>query len=144
MSRESDRPLNVGETHESWETTPVKDRVSNLASKVKEKATEMGGTVGETMKRQRENAAERLDRVASTLHEKAGSVPGGQKASRVAHGIAGGMESTASYIREHDFKEMGDDLVQVCRRHPAKALLSALVAGFVLGRVARRQGRREP
>jgi hypothetical protein len=141
MSRESDRPWSAGETNEYEESTPVKDRVSNMASRVKEKATEMGGTVGESMKRQRANAAERLDRVASTLHEKADSIPGGERASRVAHGIAGGMESTASYLRDHDFKEMGDDLVQVCRRNPAKSLISALLAGFVLGRIARRQGR---
>ena len=141
MSRESGRPWNAGETNEYEESTRVKDRVSSMASRVKEKATEMGGTVGESIKRQRENAAERLDRVASTLHDQAESIPGGERVSRVAHGIAGGMESTASYLREHDLKEMGDDFVQVCRRHPTKALLSALAAGFVLGRVARRQGR---
>src|SRR5262245_18582825 len=117
MSRESGRPWNAGETNEYEESTRVEDRVSSMASRAKEKATEMGGTVGESIKRQRENAAEGLDRVASTLHDKAESIPAGERVSRVAHGIAGGMESTASYLREHDLKEMGDDFVQVCRRH---------------------------
>jgi hypothetical protein len=48
------------------------------------------------------------------------------------------MESTASYLREHDFKAMGEDVVGVARRHPAQALLSALLLGFLLGRAARR------
>lgn len=139
MSREADRPLDIGDTSRYQDTAAdIKDRASDLASKVREKATEVGSTVSETIKRQRESAAGGLDRVASTIHETAGSIPGGQKASRVAHGIAGGMESTATYLREHDFKAMGDDLVGVCRRHPAQALLSALAVGFLLGRAARR------
>lgn len=138
MSREADRPLS-GETSQFRETAEeIKSRASGLTSMVKEKAAEMGTTVSDTLNRQRESAAGGLDRVASSLHENAGSIPGGQKVSRVAHGIAGGMESTANYLREHDFKAMGDDVVAVARRHPAQALLSALLLGFFLGRAARR------
>jgi hypothetical protein len=138
MSREADRPLNSAESQFQETAEEIRNRASGLTSKVKEKAAEMGSTMGDTLRRQRENAAGGLDRVASTIHENAGSIPGGQKISRVAHGIAGGMESTASYLREHDFKAMGEDVVGVARRHPAQALLSALLLGFLLGRAARR------
>lgn len=140
MSREPERTFNTEETTSRFQDTAadIKDRASDLASKVKEKASEVGGTVGDTIRRQRENAAGGLDRVASSLHQNAESIPGGQKVARVAHGLAGGMESTASYLREHDLKAMGDDIISVARRHPTQALLSALVVGFLLGRAARR------
>jgi hypothetical protein len=116
----------------------MREKASEFTSKVKDRATQMGGTVAETVSRQRENAAGGLDRVASTIHNKAGAVPGGPQAERVAHKIATGMESTASYLRDHDFKHMGEDLVGIARKHPTQALLSALVIGFLAGRAMKR------
>jgi len=141
MSRDAFNPPNSEETSDFGirdTVSDIKDRATGFASKVREKAGEVGSTVSETVGRQRENAAGGLDRVASTIHENAGSLPGGQKAARAAHSLADGMESTASYLREHDFKTMGDDLMGVCRRHPAQALISALAIGFLMGRAVRR------
>jgi len=116
----------------------IRDKASEFTSKVKEKAGQVGSTMSDTVSRQRENAAGGLDRVASTLHDKAASVPGGPSVERVAHKVASGMESTASYLREHDFKDMGQDIVGIAKRHPAQALLSALVIGFLAGRAMKR------
>ena len=141
MSREGYNPSNSEETSDFGmqdAASNLKDRAAGFASKVKDKASQVGSTVSETVGRQRENAAGGLDRFASTIHENAGAIPGGQKAAKVAHSIADGMESTASYLRDHDFKDMGEDVMGVCRRHPAQALISALAIGFLLGRAARR------
>jgi len=141
MSRD---PYNTGNKEETSEfgkrdtMGEIKERAGDFASKVKDKASQVGSSVSETVGRQRENAAGGLDRVASSIHENAGAIPGGEKAARVAHGLADGMESTASYLRDHDIKAMGDDLMGVCRRHPAQALISALAIGFLMGRAARR------
>jgi hypothetical protein len=118
-------------------TGGIREKASEFTSKVKERANQVGSSVSETVSRQRENAAGGLDRVASTLHNKASSVPA--QAERVAHKVAHGMESTASYLREHDFKDMGQDLVGVAKRHPAKALVSALAVGFLVGRAFKRR-----
>src|SRR5262245_8997343 len=108
MSRDPYNPPNSETDFTTREKmSDIKDRASDFASKVKDKATQVGSTVSETVGRQRENAAGGLDRFASTIHENAGSIPGGQKAAKVAHSIADGMEHTASYLREHDFKDMG-------------------------------------
>jgi hypothetical protein len=124
---------------ENRETGSIRDKASEFTSKVREKAGQVGSSVSESVSRQRETAAGGLDRVASTLHDKAASVPGGPKVERVAHTIASGMESTATYLREHDFKGMGQDLVGIARRHPTEALLSALVVGFLAGRAMKRR-----
>jgi hypothetical protein len=115
----------------------VKDRVSDMTSKVKDKAGQMAETVSEKLGQQRENAADTLGRAASTLHEKADSVPGGPKVVNLTHNIAGGMESTASYLRGHDFSAMGKDLMDVCRRYPTQSLVAALTVGFLIGRSRR-------
>lgn len=116
----------------------VKERVTQVASKTKDKASQMAESVSETLDEQRENAAEGLGRAASALHEKAGSVPGGPKVVHFTHSIADGMESTASYLRDHDFSKMGQDVMGICRKYPTQSLVAALAVGFLLGRSARR------
>jgi hypothetical protein len=116
----------------------VKERVSDVAATTRDKASQMADTVSEKLDRQRENAAEGLGRVASTIHEKADSVPGGPKVVNFTHTIANGMDSTATYLREHDFSKMGEDLMGVCRKYPTQSLVAALALGFLLGRSARR------
>jgi len=135
MSRDEFNPSTLEETSDFVQesVSNIKEHASGLASKVRDKASQAGNAVSETVVRQREKAASGLHRVASTIHENATSIPGGPKAAKVAHTIADGMESTASYLRERDFKNMGDDLIAVCRRHPAQAMLSALAIRPYLG-----------
>ena len=115
----------------------VKDRISDIASKVKDKAGQVADTVSEKLGQQRGNAAEGLDRAASAIHERAESVPGGPKLVKMTHSIADGMESTASYMRDHDFKKMGKDVMDVCRRYPTQSLVAAVAVGFLIGRSRR-------
>jgi hypothetical protein len=121
------------------ESEDLKNRATEIASKARNTVTEMANSASETLNRQRQAAAGGLHQVAATIHEKAENLPGGPKAVNLAHGIADGMESTASYLREHDFEDMREDLMNICRRHPAQALLSALAVGFLVGRAIRRR-----
>jgi len=116
----------------------VKDRIADMTSKAKDKAAQMTDVVAEKLDQQRENTASGLGKVASTMHQNANSVPGGPKAADLTHNIANGMEATASYLRDHDFSQMGKDLMDVCRRYPTQSLVAALAFGFLVGRSARR------
>jgi len=120
-------------------TEKLKDRVEEFRSRAKDKASQWTNTASETADQQRENAAAGLERAASTVHEKAARMPGGPRAVNAAHRVADGMEATATYLREHDFAGMRDDAINVCRRYPAQALLSAAAFGFLLGSVIRRR-----
>jgi hypothetical protein len=71
---------------------------------------------------------------ASTLHEKADQLPGGEKVARAAHSTADAMEWAADYMQGRDLREMADDLWQVAKRHPGATLLTAVALGFVLAR----------
>jgi hypothetical protein len=122
---------------ESATATDVKDRISDMASKMSDKAGHFVDTVTEKLGQQRGNAAEGLDRAASTIHDRAEGVPGGPKVVKMTHSIADGMESTASYLRDHDFKKMGKDVMDVCRRYPTQSVVVALAVGFLIGRSRR-------
>jgi ElaB/YqjD/DUF883 family membrane-anchored ribosome-binding protein len=130
MSRGANPPYDEGPG--TAERMGYGEEEQSFGSRVKDRATQLGNTVSQTMDRQRENAAKGLDRAASTLHDGAGS------AARVAHGVADGMQSTASYLRSHTWSDMGSDVGELCRRHPVQALISAGVLGFLLGRAIRR------
>jgi hypothetical protein len=134
MSRDAFNPSNFENTSDLTDTiSDAKDRGAGLGSKLKDKASQVTSTVSDTVGRQRENVAGGLDRVASTIHEKAGSLPGGQKAADAANSLADGMESTASYLRDHNLKDMGDSLTGICRKYPVQSLVSALAIGFLVG-----------
>ena len=120
MSREANVPFDegMGSSELDRATETVKERAAELGSKVD---------------RQRQNAARFIDKAATTLHS------GIDSAAHLGEGLESGMKSTASYIRDHGFKDMGSDLMGICRRYPAQSLISAAVLGFFLGQVIRRR-----
>ena len=134
MTRESNPPYDegMGSSEVRDRIDDVRERAASIGARIKDKATQFGSTVSETADRQRETAAKGLDRAATTLHDGVGS------AAKMGHGLADGMEHTASYLRSHSFGDMGDDVMTLCRRHPVQALVSAAVLGFLVGRVIRR------
>jgi hypothetical protein len=145
MSRDTVKPFDDREFPHpetqsvSADIPDMTDRISDIASNVKDKAGQVADAVSDNLGRQRGNAADGLDWVAANIHKGAESVPGGPKIVKVTHSVAAGMESTASYLRDHDFKKMGKDVMDVCRRYPTQSLVAGLAVGFLLGRSARRK-----
>jgi hypothetical protein len=131
MSRDASMPFDEGMG--SSEVAGAQDRIREAGSKIKDRATQMSSAAANAMDRQRVHAADLIDRAASTVHS------GVDSAANLGKGLESGMKSTASYIRDHGFKDMGGDLMGVCRRHPAEAVISAAVLGFLLGQVIRRR-----
>src|SRR4051812_19489548 len=81
----------MGETERT--ATSMKGKASDAAGKVKDKAPELGRSAATKIDDKREPAAGALDSVATTLHEKAESLPGGEKVSSMAHAAAGKLET---------------------------------------------------
>jgi len=137
MSRDPIRPYEPFDKTIEDATEEVKDRVADITSRVKDKAGQVAETVSEKLGQQRESAAEGLNRAASTIHDNADAVPGGPKLVKMTHNVADGMESAADYLRDHDFSQMGKDVMNVCRRYPTQSLVAALALGFLIGRSRR-------
>jgi ElaB/YqjD/DUF883 family membrane-anchored ribosome-binding protein len=69
------------------------------------------------------------------MHDAADS--GAEKISNVVHSVAEGVQSTATYLREHDTKQMMSDVEDIVRRNPGQSLLIAAAVGFLVGRAFR-------
>lgn len=115
----------------------VKDKVADAASAAKDKVSDAGRQASEQIDAKRGPAADSLQSAASTLHEKADSLPGGETVKSVAHSAADKLQSTAGYIREHDVQAMLSDVEDMVRRNPGPALLIAASIGFLIGRAFR-------
>jgi len=112
----------------------VTEKVSEVASQAKDKISDLGRSAVDTIDANRQSTASGLESAATTLHEKADSLPGGEKITSLAHATADKLSSTAEYVREHDFTSMMADVEQLVKKNPGPALLAAGVIGFLVGR----------
>ena len=118
----ADQPSTVGE------------KVSDAAEQVTQKVSELGHTAADKIDVNRDAAAGGIEKAASALHEKADSLPGGEKVTSFAHATADKLSSTADYVREHDVKRMMADVETVVKNNPGRSLLVAAVIGYLVGR----------
>jgi hypothetical protein len=138
MSRDPMTPFDDNEfSKPDTAATDLKDRASNIASRTRDKASDVADTVSEKLGHTRGSAAEGLNRAASTIRDTGGRFSGASQLRNVTEGLANGMESTATYLRDHDFNQMGKDVMNLCRRYPTQSLIAALAVGFLIGRSRR-------
>lgn len=119
-------------------TEHLKEQASDAAHQAQASAAELGRSAEAKINEKRKPAASALESAAATLHEKAGSLPGGERVSRIARKAARQMESTAGYVRGHDVRDMIGDLGSFVKRHPGRSLIAAAAVGFLVGRAVRR------
>jgi len=125
--------------NEHTDEPSVSEEVSGVASQVREKVSEFGRSAADKIDANREAAASKLDTAASTLHEKAESLPGGDTVANLAHSTADTLTSTADYIREHDVQGMMADARRFVKNNPGPALFAAAFVGFLAGRAFSRR-----
>lgn len=115
----------------------VTNKMADAASTAKQKISDAGSQATDKIDEKRGAAADALENTASNIHEKAENLPGGETVRNVAHSTAEKLESTASYIREHDVRAMMSDVEQIVKRNPGPSLLIAVALGFLIGRAFR-------
>jgi len=98
------------------------------ADRRRERAATMGGRLVDAVDRGREGVANQIDGAA----HRAGQVSG------VADRTADRLGSAAKYVRDHDTRDLLDQLAGLVRSHPGKSLLAIAALGFVTGRAWRR------
>ena len=110
------------------------NNVSDAASQLKTKASEMSQSVANQIDSNRGAAAGGIASAAASLHDHADDLPGGQRVASLAHSAADKMSSTADYIRDHDMDAMVNDIKVLVKNNPGPALLGAVAIGFLLGK----------
>jgi ElaB/YqjD/DUF883 family membrane-anchored ribosome-binding protein len=121
-------------TNDTPSLSGVGDKISEAASEAKEKISSVGRTAADKINENRQGAASSLANAASSLHQQADSLPGGEKVASLAHTAADKLGSTADYVREHDVNSMMADVERLVRNNPGQCLLGAAVVGFLVGR----------
>jgi ElaB/YqjD/DUF883 family membrane-anchored ribosome-binding protein len=120
--------------HPADGSSTLGDKISDTATQVKQKASDLGQMAADKIDKNRDAAATGLDEVASVLHEKAESLPGGEKVSTLAHATADKFRSTADYVRDHDVNRMMADVETMVKNNPGPSLLVAAAFGFLVAR----------
>lgn len=103
------------------------------------RAARVGRFAAAVIDARREPLASGIYSAASSLHLKADRLPGGDKLAGAAHTAADALEMTADYLRGQDVRGMLSDARHLAKRHPGAILLTAVAAGFLLGRALSRR-----
>lgn len=119
----------------AYEPQGMGKSVEDVTTKAKDMASEYGQKAQDQADKGVEKAAEGMQSAAEKIRERTYGQDGftAQAGTRVADT----MESTATYLRDHDTAEMLDDVEKYVREHPMQALAGALVGGFVIARLLR-------
>jgi ElaB/YqjD/DUF883 family membrane-anchored ribosome-binding protein len=105
------------------------NRAREVKDRVKESAREFAQTAGEKAERARSSVAQGLESFGSGIRE---------KGSSTSAAVGRKIEAAGAYLREHDFREMGQSLKEIVQKHPTPAIFIGIGLGFVLARAMRR------
>jgi hypothetical protein len=112
--------------------------------KTKEKIGERAGELKSSLADKLEQGAEKLRQRAhggqyvGATAEGSVSVVENDKIAQVADKVAGGMQSTANWVRNADFESVKGDVERQVKEHPARSLIVAVGLGYLLGKAFRR------
>jgi len=102
---------------------------SGVISAVQDKARDFVSGTGDFVTQ----AKDKAQQWASTAADKASDVVGDATSA-----VTDRVSAAASYVREHDWDEIGKDVTGLIRRYPLPSILIGLAAGFLLARATSR------
>ena len=110
---------------------------SNIASSVKDKAAAIPSMIADGL----EAGAEALRQRRSSTTGPDGSalvITNDSSIAAVTDTLATGMQSSAEWLRDADLDKLKQGVEKQVKEHPARTLLVALGAGYLIGKALRR------
>jgi len=121
--------------------TAVADQARGAVASATQKGQETLASAKDTAAAMQHRAQEAMAGVPGQMKNLAGQirqqVPQEGTLGTAAHSVAGTLESGATYLEEHDVRDMAKDLEGVVRDYPIPAVLAGIGVGFLLGRTLR-------
>jgi ElaB/YqjD/DUF883 family membrane-anchored ribosome-binding protein len=116
------------------ETSQLGDKLSDMATQVKDRVSDFGTAAANKFDANREAAAAGMKDAASSMHENAGSVSGGDRLTNMAHSAASALDTTADWVRDNNSTKIMADVTNLVKRNPGPSMLAAIAVGFLIGR----------
>ncbi|HKR09381.1 MAG TPA: hypothetical protein VJS39_09345 [Gemmatimonadaceae bacterium] len=119
------------------ESGGITGKLKSVGSSVKDKAAGLPGLIADGLEagaralKQRQPAASGADGTSVV-------VSSDSNIAAVTDTLATGMQSSADWIRDADIDKLKDGVEKQVKEHPARSLLIALGAGYLIGKALRR------
>jgi len=119
----------------------VSGRVKSIASSVKQRASTIPALLADGL----EAGAEKLRQQRLSASAESAATPGSSvtvandsSITAVTDTLASGMQSSAEWLRDADLDKLKSGLEKQVKEHPARSLLVAHGAGYLIGKALRR------
>ncbi|HEY6825569.1 MAG TPA: hypothetical protein VI259_01855 [Gemmatimonadaceae bacterium] len=137
---------------DSQQSQAFSDRARDIAGTAQDKLADVGSTVRDRAGNLKNSLADALDSGANRLRQRgtgtqsdlAGASTTGTVAiendgrmAQVSKKVAGGMESTADWLRDADLDSLRTGLERQVKEHPGRTLLIAAGLGYLVGKAFR-------
>lgn len=116
----------------------VTDRVKSVASSVKGKAAAIPSMLADGLQAGAEALRQRRPSTASTTPGSSVAVAEDSSIGAMTDTLATGMQSSADWLRDADMDKLKQGVEKQVKEHPARSLLVALGAGYLIGKALRR------
>jgi hypothetical protein len=114
----------------------VTNRVKSVASSVKGKASAIPSMLADGLEAGAQALRQRKPVSATATGSPA--IADDSSIAAVTDTLASGMQSSAEWLRDADLDKLRDGVEKQVKEHPARSLLVALGAGYLIGKALRR------
>jgi hypothetical protein len=119
----------------------ARETASSMADKARETAASAARTAGGVASAVGDRVEDAASAVGSGMQSLAGTIreraPQGGMMGTAASSVAGALESSGRYLKEHDLGDVGNDVLNLIRRNPIPAVLLSMGIGYLIARATR-------
>ena len=116
----------------------ISGRVKSVASTVKEKASNIPAMLADGLEAGAQALRHRRPATSETTAGSSVAVADDSGIAAVTDTLASGMQSSADWLRDADLDKLKAGVEKQVKEHPARSLLVALGAGYLIGKAFRR------
>jgi hypothetical protein len=110
-----------------------------LNQTAKDKLSDLAQSATEKFERGRVGTAETLESAAAAVRTKGGEA--GAAITDLSSKAATNLDTSARYVRNASFGQVCSDMGALARQHPGVIAVSAIMAGYCMGRMMTRRSR---
>ena len=113
-------------------------RVKSVASSVKDRASGIPAMLADGLQAGAEALRQRRPSTETSTGGSSVAITGDPSIAAVTDTLASGMQSSADWLRDADLDKLKEGVEKQVKEHPARSLLVALGAGYLIGKALRR------